>query len=81
MSSTLKTLLLWTVIFVVVILLWNAFQAGKAARTEVPFSEFMERVHQGQVKEVTIKGPQITGAFRRGNGHAEGGRAPPDLAV
>ena len=38
MNSTIKTLVLWAIIFVVVILLWNTFQAGKAARTEVPFS-------------------------------------------
>jgi len=72
LSSTLKTLLLWTVIFVVVILLWNAFQAGRTTRHEINFSEFMENVKQGGVKEVTIRGAQISGTYHRGAGHAEG---------
>ena len=72
MNSTFKTLLLWTVIFVVVIVLWNTFQAGKATRHEITFSDFLQEVTNGRVKEVTIRGQQISGAFRRGNGHADG---------
>ncbi|MEO8503559.1 MAG: ATP-dependent zinc metalloprotease FtsH [Acidobacteriota bacterium] len=81
MNSTLKTLLLWTVIFVVVILLWNTFQAGKTARHEINFSEFLDNVEQNHIKDVTIRGPQITGTYRRGGAHAEGDefitQAPP----
>jgi hypothetical protein len=42
LNSTLRTLLLWMVIFVVVILLWNTFQAGRAHRHELTYNEFTE---------------------------------------
>ncbi len=72
MSSTLKTLLLWTVIFVVVILLWTTFQAGKTARHELKLSEFLDSVQAGRVKEVTIREQEVRGTFRRGGAYPEG---------
>ena len=38
MSGTLRTLLLWMVIFVVVILLWNTFQVGKTTQQDLTYS-------------------------------------------
>jgi cell division protease FtsH len=61
LNSTLKTLLLWTVIFVMVVLLWNFFQAGKVTREELSFSEFLDAVEAGRVAEVTISGSEING--------------------
>jgi len=54
LSSTLRTLLLWLVIFVVVILLWNTFQVGKTTRHELTYSEFNEQLNKGQVAKITI---------------------------
>jgi cell division protease FtsH len=72
-SSTLKTLLLWTVIFVVVILLWNTFQAGRTAPHELTFTEFLEHVAAGRIKAVTIRADrEIQGTFKRGGPYAEG---------
>jgi cell division protease FtsH len=59
-------------IFVVVILLWNTFQHGKAQRHELGYSTFMEQVTQGRVKEVTLRDQQITGKFKGGGRFAEG---------
>ena len=61
MSSTLKTLLLWAVVFVMVILLINLFQQGTRSKTELTFSEFLRKLDGGQVKEVTIRGERLTG--------------------
>ena len=73
MSSTLKTLFLWMAIFVVVILLWNTFQAGKASTKELKYSAFMEEVARGRVSEITIRDDnQVTGKFRAGAQYAEG---------
>jgi cell division protease FtsH len=72
LNSTLKTLVLWTVIFVVVILLWNTFQAGKATRHELTFTEFLDNLSAGRVKEVTIRGAELAGSFRRGGPYSEG---------
>ena len=70
MSSTLKTLILWMVIFVVVILLWNSFQAGKVNQHELSFSEFLEEVDQRRIAEVTIRGQEVSGTFREGGQYA-----------
>ncbi len=85
MSSTIRTLALWVVIFVVVILLWNTFQAGRTRPVDLTFTDFLEEVSKNHVKEVTIRGPEISGAFRAGGTRTENGtfvsQAPeyPDL--
>ena len=66
MNSTVKTLFLWMAIFVVVILLWQTFQGGKANRHELSFTQFLEEVQKKKVTEVTIRGQQLTGKFRGG---------------
>src|SRR5688572_9921582 len=59
-------------IFVVVILLWQTFQGGKANRHELSFTQFREMVQKGKVAEVTIRGQQLTGKFRGGAEYNEG---------
>jgi cell division protease FtsH len=59
-------------IFVVVILLWQTFQGGKASKTELSFSQFLEVVQKGKVAEVTIRGQEVTGKFRGGAEYTEG---------
>jgi cell division protease FtsH len=72
MNPAVRTLILWIAIFVVVIVLWNTFQAGRTNRHELSFTEFLEEVQQGRVVEVTIRGPEITGSFKAGGQYAEG---------
>ncbi len=71
MNSTLKTLLLWAVIFVMVILLWNTFQQGKPPRGELTFSQFVEEVERSRVQSVTIRGQRLTGELRSGGAQPE----------
>ena len=61
MSSTVKTLLLWAIIFVVVILLWNTFQSSKVGPTELTYSEFIDQFDNGAIDEITISGQKMTG--------------------
>ena len=72
MNSTLRTLLLWMVIFVVVILLWNTFQAGRTAHRDLNFNAFTEQVAAGHVKKVTIREQTVAGEFRQGGAFKEG---------
>ncbi len=72
MNSTLRTLLLWMVIFVVVILLWNTFQAGKSQSHDLTYNEFTEQVERGHVKTVTVRNQSIEGEFRQGGGYKDG---------
>ena len=82
MNSTLKTLILWLAIFLVVFLLWNTFQANKATRRDLKFSEFTTDIERGRIAEVTIRDHQITGKFKAGGEYAEGDefhtQVPPD---
>ncbi len=60
MNSTLKNLVFWIVLVVVVGLVWNfstRFQANQKPET---FSEFMIKVDSGQVARATITGNEIT---------------------
>jgi len=61
-------------IFVVVILLWNTFQNGKASAKELDFTALMAAVAKGHVTEVTIKDDQeLSGKFRGGGEYPDGG--------
>src|SRR5687767_6394481 len=60
------------VIFVLVIVLWNAFKAGQAGRHELTFTELMEQVEAGRVSEVTIRGSQVQGRFKAGGRYGKG---------
>jgi cell division protease FtsH len=73
LNSTLKTLFLWMAIFVVVILLWNTFQNGKAAAKELDYSALMQAVQKNRVAEVTIRDDQeVSGKYKGGGEYAEG---------
>jgi len=67
-----KTLLLWMVIFVVVVFLLYTFQAGKAARHELTYNEFLKQLERGHVAKIVESDQTVTGSFRRGGQYAEG---------
>jgi cell division protease FtsH len=71
-NSTMRALLLWMTIFVVVVLLLYTFQTGKSAQHELTYNEFTEQVERGYVSKVTLVEQTITGSFRRGGQYAEG---------
>jgi cell division protease FtsH len=61
LNSTVKTALLWVVMIVLVFLLWSLFQTTKSASDLIPFSTFLDKVNNGQVEKVTIRGDEIRG--------------------
>jgi cell division protease FtsH len=64
LNSTFKTILLWAVIIVLVVLLWQLFNVAKNPVEEVTFSAFIERVNSGTIDNVTIKGNEVTGEMK-----------------
>jgi cell division protease FtsH len=64
LNSTIKTLVLWAIIFVVVILLWNTFQNGKAGAQRLTYSELLEEIRNQNVDEVTVRGSEISGTLK-----------------
>ncbi|HEY1251341.1 MAG TPA: ATP-dependent zinc metalloprotease FtsH [Thermoanaerobaculia bacterium] len=71
MNATIKNLLLWMVILVLIILAWNVFKTGAAAIEEVSFSQFLDQVSQGHVQKVSIRGEEIRGTYSPAAGKRE----------
>ena len=71
MNATIKNLLLWMVILVLIILAWNVFKTGATAVEEITFSRFLTQVSQGHVQKVTIRGDEIRGTYAPSAGKRE----------
>ncbi len=56
-----KNLALWLVICLVMIMVFNVFNAPQTAKNEISFSDFIDMVDSGQISEVTIQGRDISG--------------------
>jgi cell division protease FtsH len=61
-----KNIVLWIVIAVVLLTVFNSF--GTAPRTvqDIPYSSFLQRVDDGSVSEVVFEGDKIVGTFSSG---------------
>jgi cell division protease FtsH len=71
LNATIKNLLLWMVILVLIILAWNVFKTGTAAVEEVSFSQFLDQVGLGHVQKVSIRGEEIRGTYAPSAGKHE----------
>jgi cell division protease FtsH len=67
MNQFYKNLAVWMVIGLIVILLFNLFQANQPSREEIVFSDFLRKVESGEVREVAIKGNQLSGRLSDGS--------------
>src|SRR3569623_589879 len=56
-----KNLILWVVIAIVLMSVFNSFGPPQIATKQVAYSDFIEQVRQGQVSEVMIEGRTIQG--------------------
>ncbi len=65
MSNFGRNLALWVIIGLLLVALFNLFQqpSNRGAGEGIAFSEFLAQVENGQVKEVTIKGHEISGFY------------------
>ena len=61
-----KNLALWMVIGLIVIVLFNLFQAKESPRDEIVFSDFLKKVETGEVREVTLRGNLVSGKLANG---------------
>ncbi|MFZ6017931.1 MAG: ATP-dependent zinc metalloprotease FtsH [Nitrospirota bacterium] len=61
-----RSLFVWLLIGVMMILLFNLLSAPKKMEEEIIFSEFMTRLEAGDVEEVVIKENHITGRLKDG---------------
>jgi len=61
-----KNIILWVVIAVVLISVFNSFGPPKAGAQQLSYSEFIENVRQGGVRDVVIAGRTIHGVTQNG---------------
>ncbi len=68
MNSFGKNLALWIIIGLLLVALFNLFQssATRSPQNSLAYSEFVNDVNRGQVREVTIQGNTISGKFTDG---------------
>ena len=68
MNSNFRNLALWVIIGLLLIALYQMFnnQAPRSATNDITFSQFLNDVDAGRVKQATIAGQQITGVTETG---------------
>ena len=63
LSPFYKNLALWLVISLMMILLFNLFNQPRTSQEKIIFSEFLAALERGEVKEVTVQGPNLYGRY------------------
>jgi len=61
LSPFYKNLALWLVISVMMILLFNLFSQPRSTQDKMIFSDFLAALEKGEVREVTVQGPNLHG--------------------
>ena len=79
MNNFYRHMSLWIVIGLVVFLLYGLFSVRPQPVTELVYSEFINRVENGEVDEVLLRGKDITGKFTDGGLFSTYSAEDPDL--
>ncbi len=66
MNPLQKNIALWLVIGLVFVLLYHMFSQPQGAQESVIFSDFVASANKGQIRDVTIQGPHVTGTYTSG---------------
>ncbi len=61
MNDMAKNIILWVIIAIVLISVFNNFSQNAARNGEMAYSDFVAQVKQGQIRDVAIQGKTITG--------------------
>ena len=64
MNSSIKTIIFWAVLICFAVLLWTVLHAGHGKQDDaLNFTEFMQKVNEGNVKSVEINGTDVKGKY------------------
>ncbi|MGH8279552.1 MAG: ATP-dependent zinc metalloprotease FtsH [Gammaproteobacteria bacterium] len=66
MNDFLKTLLIWILIAVVLLAVFNSFTSSSSKSQAIAYSSFLNDVQQGSINSVTFDGQQISGTLSSG---------------
>ncbi|MFP4251690.1 MAG: ATP-dependent zinc metalloprotease FtsH [Guyparkeria sp.] len=67
MNDLTKNILIWVVIAIVLMTVFNSFDQRATTSSAVPYSEFIQNVKSGRVDSVTIEGQNIQGTTGSGS--------------
>ncbi len=65
-KGSLKTLIIWLIIGIAIIALFNLFTIPQKNEKEIIFSEFLLKLQRNEIEEVQIKDSSISGKFKDG---------------
>ncbi len=66
MNNLAKNIAIWVIIAVILMTVFQQFGARQASQTTIAYSDFIEQVKQGQIKQATIEGNVIRGMTEGG---------------
>ncbi len=66
MGSTVKNILVWLVLAVILMASFNALQGSKDDKKQIDYSQFLSQVKSGEVKNVNVEGSVINGYVIKG---------------
>jgi cell division protease FtsH len=68
-NSTFKTVILWVTLVAVAVVLWKMIQGGpnSGKDQEIAYTDFMQKLNQGEIGDVTIEGNVARGKLRSGS--------------
>ncbi len=70
--KTLKTLIYWLLIVMVVVVLYHSIRRDRQDLPALAFSDFIGAIQLGVIEEATLSDGEIVGTFREGNEHYQG---------
>ena len=81
MNSNLRNFALWVIIILLVLALFTLFQnpGTRTSSQDITFSQLLNEVDQGKVRDVVIQGPEIHGTFTNGSSFATYAPSDPTL--
>ncbi|MBI5373943.1 MAG: ATP-dependent metallopeptidase FtsH/Yme1/Tma family protein [Candidatus Schekmanbacteria bacterium] len=67
MNQFYKNVMLWVILIVFTIILFNAFNTPKETQKELDYSSFLQQVKDGKVSQVSIQGNDVEGTLSDGS--------------
>jgi len=67
MKDTAKNILLWVIIAFAVLSMFNYFSPKQKADTSISYTTFIQAINQGNIRQVSIDGPVISGMLNDGD--------------
>ena len=68
MNSNIKTLIFWVVLICVAVLLFAVVHTGQTAKEQtLTFTDFLDKVKNGEIKDVTIADRDAHGSYQNPN--------------